>query len=296
MDPAAATDPTRLRELSGRFHESGRWNTSVSACRNPIVRALWRFCSFKRSGVDRLADKFGPEALIMDLGAGNGAYSHWFLGRTPCTVVAVDWSPAALAKIPVPSRGSILRVCADISSLPIKPGIFDAAFSVDTLGHIPALAPVLDEALRVVRPGSPLFLHSECADYRERWPDRDLIHKSGKDHVASLDGHVALRLSSELRAAYGRRYRVRTFYSPAGILGWLLGYPENYCAGFKEARLLFWCIPTGLFAMAKWFIPLRALLRLVNALTNHIELFLGITGGGSCFALIEKPRDVNSDG
>jgi hypothetical protein len=32
-------------------------------------------------------------------------------------------------------------------------------------------------------------------------------------------------------------------------------------------------------------------MRLINAFTNHAEFFFGLTGGGSCFAMLKKPDE-----
>ena len=32
-------------------------------------------------------------------------------------------------------------------------------------------------------------------------------------------------------------------------------------------------------------------MRLINAFTNHAEVFFGLSGGGSCFAALKKPDE-----
>ncbi len=278
------------RVFSENSHHMGKWQTKTSSTQNPLLRYIWNFCSFKRKGIDTLAAQYKNSQFILDLGAGNGAYSHWFLGRRPdAKLIAVDWSFAAAQKIVKPEKGSICRVCADIHYLPFKPESFDTIFSIDTFGHVSHLETVLDETFRVAKNGIRLFLHSECCDYQHRWPDKVLIQKNKKDILAEYDGHFSLKPSTSIYSLYNQRFFITSFFSPAGILGWLIGYPEKYDIGFTQANLYFFSGITALFATIKRTPLLGAVLRFCNALTNHIELFLGLHGGGSCFAFLEKP-------
>jgi SAM-dependent methyltransferase len=179
-------------------------------------------------------------------------------------------------------------VCADATRLPLKEECCAAVFSVDMLGHVAERGRALDELVRVTTLGARLFLHGECSDPHERWPDRMLLRRLGTDAVGDLDGHVAVPRSLELRHAFACRFRIEWFASPAGLLGWLLGYPEKYRGAFRAARAYPGMALTFVFAGLKRLPLVGGLLRFVNALTNHLELFLGLTGGGSCFALLTK--------
>ena len=75
------------RSFSDEKHASGEWRTRIIFSANPVVRLLLRYCSFKRSGIDTLAKKVAAAypkrpRLVVDLGSGQGAYAHWFLGAT----------------------------------------------------------------------------------------------------------------------------------------------------------------------------------------------------------------------
>jgi len=287
------------RALSENYHQSGKWQTRVSSSRNPLVRSLWNYCSYKRRGIDMLASRHVKPGFALDVGAGNGAYSHWFLGKCPNTkLIALDWSFTALQNITDPrQKGKIFKICADIHYLPFKPGIFETLFSIDTLGHVSHIEKVLDEILRISTCDSTIFLHSECKDYQSRWPDTQLIHENKNDMLAELDGHFFLKTSSSLYTLYSQRFQVKSFFNPAGLLGWMLGYPEKYRLAFKKARLYFLVFVTFLFATIKKIPVCNVILKLVNATTNHLELFLGLSGGGSCFAFLEKldPAKTDSD-
>jgi SAM-dependent methyltransferase len=247
--------------------------------------------SYKRKGVDALARAMGAQTpgFVFDAGAGKGAYAAWFLSRKKTTIIAIDWSFDALRVLCAPRQGRIIPVCADLQMLPFKSAVADALYSIDTLGHVDDCAMALDEFLRVCKPASPLFIHSECSDYRSRWPDKALIAKLHKDLPAEYDGHVSLHRSEELYTLYCRRFHVKSFVNPAGYFGWLLGYPEKYRMAFAAANFAPMTFITSIFAMLKKLPLIGICVRCLNAFTNHCEVFFGLNGGGSCFAALKKP-------
>ncbi|MBN2188390.1 MAG: class I SAM-dependent methyltransferase, partial [Chitinispirillaceae bacterium] len=275
--------------FADRKHAGGQWRTRRLACSWRPLRVLASCISFKRYGVDLLARSVPEGGIAIDVGAGQGAYAHWFSTVRRAAVVAVDHSFEALRRIPPARRGTILRVCADGRSLPLKSECAHALYTVDTLGHLSRVEKVLDEMLRVTQPGASLFIHSECADYRDRWPDRMLIKRLHSDLPARLDGHVSLLSSADLRALAARRFTITRAWSPAGLTGWLTGYPEKYRPAFSEAHCRSLALLVAVFALIKRTPVAGFLLRLLNASLNHLELALGLQGGGSLFMVLSKP-------
>jgi hypothetical protein len=96
----------------------------------------------------------------------------------------------------------------------------------------------------------------------------------------------------ELHAVIARRFQIDSSWSPAGLTGWLTGYPEKYRLAFAKARLPLLVGLTALFALVKRLPLLGTLLRLKNSLLNRLELALGLQGGGSFFAMCRKPERV----
>ena len=272
------------RSFSRRQYQSGRWHTATPRLSNPLQRWLLGCVSFKHTELDRFARRCLPHAIVVDLGAGIGSYARFFLERVPATVIAIDWSPEALQKIPSPPWGSLWKICADAHHLPLKPSRIDALYTIDTLGHLRHQEQVLDEITRICRSGAPLFIHSECSDYRSRWPDRMLIRRTGTDRIAELDGHFGIRTSATMRVLYEQRFTISRFYSPAGILGWLTGYPDKYLKPLRESRAYVPALAAALCVVIKIVPVCKHLLRWLNTCSNRLELFLGMQGGGSCFA------------
>jgi ubiquinone/menaquinone biosynthesis C-methylase UbiE len=285
------------RTFSTQKHVQGHWDTSISKTSNGLARGLLSYLSYKRKGVDALARAMGAQTpgFVFDAGAGKGAYAHWFLGKKTTTIIAIDWSFDALRGLCAPRQGCIIPVCADLHMLPFKSGVADALYSIDTLGHVDNCAKALDEFLRICKPASLLFIHSECNDYRLRWPDRWLIKRLHKDLLAEYDGHLSLHRSEELYALYSRRFHVKSFVNPAGYFGWLLGYPEKYRMAFAAARFKSMTLITSIFAMLKKLPIIGICVRFVNAFTNHCEVFFGLQGGGSCFAALKTPDQSTQD-
>jgi SAM-dependent methyltransferase len=279
------------RDFADRKHASGQWHTRTVYGMSRPIRAGASFISSKRWGVDLLA-RVGPQCgIAVDFGAGQGAYAQWFSSVNKGTVVAIDLSFEALRRQPPLRSGTMLRLCADGHHLPLKAACADALYSIDTLGHVADPEKVLDEILRVVKPGARLFLHSECSDYRDRWPDRMLMRRLGYDLLARHDGHVSLLPAAMLRTLVARRFLIDRIWSPAGLTGWLTGYPEKYQRAFRAARCRALALLTAVFAFVKKAPLAGLLLRLLNASLNHLEITLGIQGGGSVFMLLRKPME-----
>ncbi len=206
----------------------------------------------------------------------------------PLRLISVDWAVSALVSAREKGDSAGLYVCADIERLPFKPAVFHGFYTIDTLGHTHNSDRVLDECARVLKNDGRFFVHSECSDYRDRRPDRELIHLLGSDLLAERDGHIGLRKSFDLLSALKSRFALEEAFSPAGLLGWLIGYPEKYRHAFRAAGRPVPYAVTSAFAAIKRTPGAGVLLRLVNAWTNKLELLLGITGGGSFFATGRK--------
>jgi hypothetical protein len=111
----------------------------------------------------------------------------------------------------------------------------------------------------------------------------------GEDVLARHDGHNFLNNANELYALFSRRFQMQSFVHPAGYCGFFLGYPEKYRMAFIQAHCRALALLTSVFVVLKRAPVFGFAVRLLNALTNHCEVFLGLKGGGSCFAMMKKP-------
>ena len=73
-----------------------------------------------------------------------------------------------------------------------------------------------------------------------------------------------------------------------GTRAGVLGYPEKYRDAFAAAGWKFLALAAGACATVKCLPVLGIAMRFVNATTNHAEIMLGLSGGGSCFAFLRK--------
>ncbi len=275
-----------LQAFSEKQHQSGKWSSRKSYPPVPFIKYLINLISLKRYFVYSLS-KDRSINFLLDMGCGKGAYSKWYLrNNKKSKIVAMDWSYKALKEIN--QHTNIFPVVADAQKMPFKPGVFDSAFSVDTLGHIENPQLALNELNRILIPDSIFFIHSECSDYQQRWPDKNLIRKLGKDFIAEKDGHFFIKGSSDLYKLFHSTFSVVKFLSPAGLTGWLTGYPESYRPLFKKAKMTIPYIISLPFFIIRSIPIFRQLLQLLNAIINRIEIYFKISGGGSVFAVLKK--------
>ncbi len=104
---------------------------------------------------DRLrsaASADAPEAKILDVGCGTGAYTKPFARCTKATVVAFDVTCALLRNAQEGSTPNVHYVAANASQLPFPPESFDAVVGNAVLHHLP-LGHAVPELLRVLKRG-----------------------------------------------------------------------------------------------------------------------------------------------
>ncbi|WP_328972776.1 methyltransferase domain-containing protein [Streptomyces sp. NBC_00239] len=97
-----------------------------------------------------------PGGLFLEVGAGTGDAAAALRSRSGVEVVAVDNSLTMIAQ--ARDRGLPHAAVADGHRLPFAAGRFDGAWADRVLQHVAEPARVLDELLRVVRPGGRVAL------------------------------------------------------------------------------------------------------------------------------------------
>jgi 2-polyprenyl-3-methyl-5-hydroxy-6-metoxy-1,4-benzoquinol methylase len=98
---------------------------------------------------------------ILDVGCARGGFAR-DLAQRGAVVTAVDISPAAIAfteekLAPYAGKAEV----ADVTALPFADGEFDAVTALETLHHLTNPEEVLDEIIRVTRPGGHIVISVE---------------------------------------------------------------------------------------------------------------------------------------
>jgi 2-polyprenyl-3-methyl-5-hydroxy-6-metoxy-1,4-benzoquinol methylase len=132
-----------------------------------------------RLGVERLARyRWAADALagdrVLDAACGAGAGTE-LLARTGASVAGVDLSPAAI-EAARRDFGEIAEFrVGELERLPFEDGRFDAVVCFEAIAHVPAVAPVLDELRRVLRPAGLLLV---SAPNPQAYPPGNPLHLS----------------------------------------------------------------------------------------------------------------------
>lgn len=99
---------------------------------------------------------------IIEIGCGRGGFSVWLARQGAAEVVAIDFSPAAVAKGAAFGRETGLAnlrfEVGDIQAIAHPDAAFDVAVSCETVEHVPDPRRAVRELARVLRPGGRLFL------------------------------------------------------------------------------------------------------------------------------------------
>jgi len=158
----------------------------------PLRRHVLHFESEIEDAVIEFAAKVSEGARVLDAGAGEGQYANKFQAQRYCGVdLAVGdafWNYSQLDAI------------ADLTALPFRAGVFDAAIHIVTIEHLREPARALQEIARVLRPGRPLLLAA---------PHEWEVHQAPHDYYRYTRYGLKYLLESagfevtELRAAGG---------------------------------------------------------------------------------------------
>jgi SAM-dependent methyltransferase len=154
----------------------------------PVRRQVLHFEAAIEEAVRDFSASLPDGALLLDAGAGESQYKPLFPRQR---YIAIDlgvgdkeWNYSALDAV------------ADLSALPLRDNVFDAAINIVTLEHVREPARVLGEIARVLRPGARLLLvvpqewevHQEPYDYYRytRYGVRYLLDRAGFVEVRVL--------------------------------------------------------------------------------------------------------------
>ncbi|GHB09634.1 class I SAM-dependent methyltransferase [Streptomyces termitum] len=137
----------------------------------------------------------GPGRVLLDVGAGTGAFASAFHDWFGARVLAVEPDGAMRALIPaVP--GGVVPLGGRAERLPLADASADAAWLGSVVHHIGDLAAAARELRRVLRPGAPVLIRNtfpgRCAD--------DLRVRFFPETARSVDGYPSV---DEVCTAFG---------------------------------------------------------------------------------------------
>jgi SAM-dependent methyltransferase len=259
-----------------------------------------------------------PDDIIVDLGCGSGRAMLWnrdWHART----VGIDISPFFAQE----ARAGVDLLLGDLRRLPFADATFTKAYSLDVLEHLSpeALAGMLHEAARVIRPGGELFVYTHVrknaaiagglrainalARRLERVGLIDMrqerLRKS--DHLNPLADIPELR---RVAADAGFHVKKIRYYTP--IVG---GFAENILMRVAEKRLADRARRAGRAEGAEEALKAarlegkervaksgatRAVLRAVTAAMKLDLLLFGRIESGPFFALLERTEEGGGNG
>ncbi len=115
-----------------------------------LRRHLLYFEALIEESVSNFAANLPEKARVLDAGAGEGQYADRFRRQR---YLGVD-----LAVGDARWDYSRLDVLADLTALPFRPGVFDAALHIVTIEHLPEPGRALREIARTLQPGARLLV------------------------------------------------------------------------------------------------------------------------------------------
>lgn len=145
---------------------------------------------------------------VLDLGCGQGA-TTWFLSREGFTVIPVDGSQSALAKMTKRLREEGIEVqpyCCDIAQLPFPDNFFDVVIDVVSIAHNTNYEDIFKEVSRVLKPGGRFFSMTPRVDctiepFEDKGPvsflSLNALNKCLKDKFKSTIGWVEINTTGQ---------------------------------------------------------------------------------------------------
>src|ERR1051326_3356431 len=116
----------------------------------PLRRHILYFETEIEQAVETFARQLPKGSRVLDAGAGEGRYAHYFAGRRYCGVdLGVGDSTWNYTR---------LEAVADLAALPFRTGVFAAALHIVTIEHLREPGAALAEMARSLEPGGLLLL------------------------------------------------------------------------------------------------------------------------------------------
>jgi SAM-dependent methyltransferase len=191
---------------------------------------------------DMIRRYLGPNAIVLDAGAGRGLRFPYDHREHAARIVGVDVDPAVMANPNVTAA-----TIADLTALPFATGEFDVVFSKFVFEHLDRPLAAMRELRRVTKPGGHLLIHTP-----NRWHYVTLVAavtpttfhvwyrgRLGWDEVDTFPTRYRANTARAIgRIAAGSGFRVRSLVLMEGRPSYLAWSPIAYRAGIAYERLV----------------------------------------------------------
>ncbi len=195
-----------------------------------FIHALRRFTA--DTSAAHLLPCLRPGQRLLDFGCGPGTISSGLAGAVaPGEMHGVDMeeSQVELARSVARAHGrdNAQFHVGDVTDLPFDDGYFDVAHCSNVLMHVPDTAAVLDEIMRVLKPGGILACREMIVDASFSHPTLGVLDRAWDmfaDLLIADDGHpnMGKRLKNHVVAAGFANVRIQltfdSFSAPADVM------------------------------------------------------------------------------
>ncbi len=235
----------------------------------------------------KVAKLIPPGVRLLDLGCGTGVSSRLLADRG-WTVTGSDLSEKFLDR-KLEGRGLTLRA-ADALQLPFGPGAFDAVASYCFIEHVPDVQRVVDEMIRVTKPGGTILVLSPnllspflaLKSLGARLRGRELAGV----FPPTIGGHLAAVVRSAALS------KMKVLFGRPGIL---VRTPDHTRPDVADADSTWWCTQIDLVrAFRRRGVPARMAVEGYSpagrAIAALLPWFAGECGVVARPAAIESPR------